>query len=64
MEEKGNISLEDSFSIEDIEKLDKEKEQQDNLYNECEIDTSNYKNTSDYINNIENRINYWLFTNN
>ena len=47
--------IEDSFSIEDIEKLDKEKERQDNLVNlnnEYKKDTSNYKSSSDYTNKI------------
>lgn len=45
--------IEDSFSIEDIEKLDKEKERQDNLVNlnnEYEKNTSNYKTSSQYLN--------------
>nr|WP_317331643.1 DNA mismatch repair endonuclease MutL [uncultured Romboutsia sp.] len=41
----GNFSLENSFSIEDIEKLDKEKEYQEN--------NLNYKSSSEYINKTE-----------
>ena len=52
----GNISLENSFSIEDIEKLDKEKEYQESLYNqdnEYEENNLNYKSSSEYINKDE-----------
>ena len=48
----GNISLEDSFSIEDIEKLDKEKEYQEKLSNsdnENEKINLSYKSSSEYI---------------
>ena len=52
----GNISLENSFSIEDIEKLDKEKEYQESLYNqdnEYEENNLTYKSSSEYINKDE-----------
>lgn len=52
----GNIILENSFSIEDIEKLDKEKEYQESLYNqdnEYKGKNSNYKSSSEYINKDE-----------
>lgn len=52
----GNISLENSFSIEDIEKLDKEKEYQESLYNqdnENEENNLTYKSSSEYINKDE-----------
>ena len=49
----GNISLENSFSIEDIENLDKEKEYQESLYNQYEENNLNYKSSSEYINKDE-----------
>ena len=52
----GNIRLEDSFSIEDIEKLDKEKEHQEKLFNsdnEYEKNNLKYKSSNEYINKVE-----------
>ena len=52
----GNISLENSFTTEDIEKLDKEKEYQESVYNqdnENKEKNLNYKSSSAYINKIE-----------
>lgn len=53
---KGNIRVEDYFSIEDIEKLDKEKEYQEKLFNfdnEYEKMNLTYKSSSEYINKDE-----------
>lgn len=63
----GNISLENSFSIEDIEKLDKEKEYQESLYNqdnEYEENNLTYKSSSKFtkeIGKIEDNIQEQFF---
>ncbi len=49
----GNISIENSFSIEDIEKLDNEQQSKENLYKAKDNIKENYKLNSESINKVE-----------
>ena len=49
----GNISIENSFSIEEIEKLDNEQQYKENLYEAKDNIKENYKSNSESINQVE-----------